>query len=83
MSPMASQITGISIVYSTVCLDAGERKYQSCASLAFVRGIQQRGKCFHLMMSSCGNITRGGTNPVTVEKILMEFSHHQGSAKES
>ena len=46
---------------------ADQRKHQSSASLAYVRGIhrwprwipltngQQRGKCFHLMTSSCGN----------------------------
>ena len=35
---MASQITSLTIVYSTVYLDAYQRKYQSSASLAFVRG---------------------------------------------
>ena len=39
MSTMASQITGVSIVYSTVCSGADQRKHQSSASLAFVRGI--------------------------------------------
>ena len=45
-----------------------QRKHQSSASLAFVRGIhrdrwiprtkgQQRGKCFHLMTSSCIQIS--------------------------
>ena len=38
MSTMASQITSVSIVYSTVCSDADRRKHQSSASLAFVRG---------------------------------------------
>ena len=38
MSAMASQITGVSIVYSTVCLGSGQRKHQSSASLAFVKG---------------------------------------------
>ena len=36
---MVSQITGISFVCSTVCSGADQRKYQSSASLAFVRGI--------------------------------------------
>ena len=35
------QITGVSIVYSTVCSDADQRKHQSSASLAFVRGIHR------------------------------------------
>ena len=41
MSMIASQITGISIVYSTVCSDADQRKHQSSASLALVRGIHR------------------------------------------
>ena len=36
---IASQITSITIVYSTVYSDADLRKHQSSASLAFVRGI--------------------------------------------
>ena len=42
MGTIASQITSITIVYSTVYLDADQRKYQSSASLAFVRGIHRR-----------------------------------------
>ena len=34
MSTMASQIAGVSIVYSTVCLGAYQRKHQTFASLA-------------------------------------------------
>ena len=41
MSVMASQITNVSIVYSTICSVAGQRKYKSSASLAFVRGIHR------------------------------------------
>ena len=41
MSAMASEITGVSVVYSTVCSGADHRKYQSPASLAFVRGIHR------------------------------------------
>ena len=58
-------ITSLTIVYSTVYSDADERKHQSPASLAFVRGIHRRPvnsphkwpvtrKMFHLMTSSCG-----------------------------
>ena len=36
MGAMASQITSLTIVYSTVYSDAGQRKHQSSASLAFV-----------------------------------------------
>ena len=41
MSAMVSQITGVSIVCSTVCSGAHQRKHQSSASLAFVRGIHR------------------------------------------
>ena len=64
MTTMASQITSLTVVYSTVYSDADQRKHQSSASLVFVWGIhrdrwiprtkgQLRGKCFHLMTSSC------------------------------
>ena len=42
MGTIASQITSLTIVYSTVYSDADQRKYQSSASLAFVRGIHRR-----------------------------------------
>ena len=38
MGAMVSQITSFRIVHSTVHLGADQRKYQSSASLAFVRG---------------------------------------------
>ena len=41
MSAMASQITSLLIIYSTVYLGADQRKHQSSASLAFVRGIHR------------------------------------------
>ena len=64
MTTMASQITSLTVVYLTVYSDADQRKHQSSASLAFVWGIHWdrwiprtkghlRGKCFHLMTSSC------------------------------
>ena len=63
MTTMASQITSLTVVYSTVYSDADQRKHQSSASLAFLWGIhrdrwisrtkgQLRRKCFHLMTSS-------------------------------
>ena len=42
MSTIASQITSLTIVYSIVYLRADERKHQSSAILAFVRGIHRR-----------------------------------------
>ena len=65
MGATASQITSLTIVYSTVYSDADQSKHQSPASLAFVYGeftvdrwiprtkVQLRGKCFHLMTSLC------------------------------
>ena len=64
MPTIASQITSLMVVHSTVYSDADQRKHQGSASLAFVWGIhrdrwiprtkgQLRGKCFHLMTSSC------------------------------
>ena len=38
MSTIASQITGLAIVYSTVYSGADQRKHQSSATLAFVQG---------------------------------------------
>ena len=67
MTTVASQITSLTVVYSTVYSEADQRKHQSSASLAFVWGIhrdrwiprtkgQLRGKCFHLMTSSCSDM---------------------------
>ena len=64
MTTRASQIISLTFVNSTVYSDADQRKHQSSTSLAFVWGIhrdrwiprtkrQLRGKCFHLMTSSC------------------------------
>ena len=64
MTTMASQITSLMVVYTTVYSDADQRKHQTSASLAFVWGIhrdrwiprtkgQLRGKYFYLMTSSC------------------------------
>ena len=41
ISAMASQITGVSGVCSTICSGADQQKHQSPASLAFVRGIHR------------------------------------------
>ena len=39
MSAMASQITGVSIVCSKICLSADQKKHTNSVLLAFVRGI--------------------------------------------
>ena len=68
MTTIASQITSLTVVYSTVYSDADQSKHQSSASLAFVwrshrdRWIphtkgQLRGKWFHLMTSSWNDHT--------------------------
>ena len=41
MGAIVSQITSLTIVYSTVYSDADQSKHQSSASLAFVRGIHR------------------------------------------
>ena len=41
MGAIASPITSLTIVYSTVYSDADQREHQSSASLAFVRGIHR------------------------------------------
>ena len=41
MATIASQITSLTIVHSAVYSDADQRKHQSSASLAFVRGIHR------------------------------------------
>ena len=41
MSAMASHITGVSIVYLTVCSGADQRKHRSSASLVFVSRIHR------------------------------------------
>ena len=41
MGAIASQITSLTIVYSTVYSDADQRKHQSSASVAFVWGIHR------------------------------------------
>ena len=41
MSAMASQITSLTFVYSTIYSGADQRKHQSSTSLAFVRGIHR------------------------------------------
>ena len=64
MGAMASQITSLTIVYSSVYSAADQRKHQSSASLAFVRWIYWgpvksphkwpvTRKCFHMMTSLC------------------------------
>ena len=93
MTTMASQITSLTVVYSTVYSDADQRKHQSSASLAFVWGNhrdrwiprtkgQLRGKCFHLMTSSCDSqswdISIASVNNVQVFTVHPCWRHIMG-----
>ena len=91
MTTRASQITSLTVVYSTVYSDADQSKHQSSASLAFVWGIhrdrwiprtkgQLRGKCFHLMTSSWfATPTRHAslTLQITTMSVYMSISANQ------
>ena len=57
MGTIASQITSLTIVYSTVYSDADERKHQSSASLAFVWGIHGAGEFASQMASNAENVS--------------------------
>ena len=83
MNTVASQITSLTVVYLTVNSDADQRKHKSSASLVFVWGIhrdrwiprtkdQLRGKCFHLMTSSCGLVY---TNIMLKGHLISTFFH--------
>ena len=75
MSAMASQITGVAIVCSTVC--SSQRKHQSSASLAFVRGIHR----WPVASSHKGPVTRKmfPFDDVIVSPALdFFFFHHRG-----
>ena len=81
INAMASKITGVLIVYSAVCSGADERKHESSASLAFVRGIHrwpvnslhkrsETGKCFHLMTSSWKGATQSREHILWFNSLL-------------
>ena len=57
MVVMASQITSLTIVYSTVYSGADQRKHQSSASLALVRGIHRSGGLPAQMASNAKNVS--------------------------
>ena len=59
MGAIVSQITSLTIVYSTVYSDADQRKHQSSASLAFGRGIHRGPVSFPAQMTSnAENVTQ-------------------------
>ena len=83
MGLMASQITSLTIVYSTIYSAADQRKHQSSTSLAFVRNSPHKWpvtrKCFHLMTSSCSSIVNrlynhNGAKAATQSAYLMAYT---------
>ena len=96
MGAMASKITSLTNVYSAVYSGAHERKHQSSASLAFVRGIHRwpvnsphkwriTRKCFHLMTSSfyyLFHVTYLYDNPISYRK-LHQYSSNCSVASQS
>ena len=66
MGEMVSEIASLAIVYSIVYSGADQRKHQSSASLAIVRGIH--GGEFHAQMVS------------NVENVSIWWRHHDKAA---
>ena len=71
MGAIASQITSLTIVYSTVYLGPDQRKHQGSASLAFVRGIHR------------GPVNSPHKWPVTrkmfpFDDVIMRWAHGKG-----
>ena len=86
MGTIESQITSLTIVYSTVYSGADQRKYQSSASLAFVRGFpaqrasnaenvfiwwRHHGPEYHSEMVQCKNMLQLKVALLTVCIILL------------
>ena len=67
MSAMASQITSLAIVYSTVYSGVDQRKHQSSPSLAFVRGIHR----WPMNSPHKGPVTR---KMFTFDDVIMDFT---------
>ena len=70
MGAIASQITSLTIVYQIVYSDAGQRKHQSSASLALVRGIHR------------GPVNSTHKGPATrkmfpFDDVIMDITHDQ------
>ena len=63
---MASQITSLAIVYSTVYSGTDQRKYQSSASLAFVRGIHR----WLVNSPRKGPVTR---KMIPIDDVIMDY----------
>ena len=70
MDAMGSQITSLTIVYSTVHSDADQSKHQSSASLAFVWGIHRGTGEFPAQMAS------------NAENVSIWLRHHDRNHKD-
>ena len=70
MSAMASQITGVSIVYSAVCSGTDQRKQQSSASLA--GEFQQKGPVT-LKMIPFNDVIMNGEGPMSTAWSSVEL----------
>ena len=69
MGTTASEITSLTIVFSTVYSDADQRKHQSSASLAFVRGI-------HRGPVNSPHKWRIRRKMFPFDDVIMEMCHH-------
>ena len=88
MSAMASQITGVSIVCSTVFFSGAEnfkatRHWPLCEEFTGDQWIprtkgQLRGKCSHLMTSSCGLLTCQRTSMLPIVLINLLWPDQNG-----
>ena len=74
MGSIAYQITSLMIVYSTVYSDADQRKHQSSASLAFVRGIHRGTGEFPVQMASnAENVSIWWRHDEYIEIYVLDF----------
>ena len=69
MSAMGYQITGLTIVSSAVCWGADQRKRQSSASLAFVRGIRR----WSVVSPHKETVTRKTFSAIVVENVSLKL----------
>ena len=81
MGAMVSQIPGVSIVCSTVCWAADQRKHQRSASLAFVRGIHRRWPVDSPHKGLLFNVTKNPINVIYYWASNAKSRHHDGAMK--
>ena len=76
MTTMTSQITSLTIVYSTVYSDADQRKQQSSASLAFVWGIHWDRWIPAQRTSYAENVSIWWRHHVVLRRNILTFELH-------